>query len=215
VRIAAQRVRDTAVDLHYAWRRATPSSLRSDPRPVDQELDAAWIAIHDRLHAYAEIETQSTQCARELLDLLFGEGLAFLDAPYTQQWAESRKRLDELAERGLRDTLVDLCGAEFVDALEAAQQRYAAALGMGAERSNPPPATQGQLRALRAAIANYAVQVAACVDPDDAAAVDAAERTLQPILVRRNQAWIIAPPGIAEGDADKDLPYVDLSDLLD
>jgi len=216
VRSAAKRVRDAAVDLHHAWRRTTPAALRTDPRPIDQELDATWIAIHERLHAYTEIETPNSSRASELLALLFADGLAFLDTPYAQQWAESRKRLDEVRERGLRDEMITLCGSEFVHALEAAQERYGIALGMANERSVPPPATLSFLRSLRAAIAHYSIQVIACIDPDDPASVDAAEAMLKPILVRRNQAWIVQPDDESDAEAEEpELPYVDLSDLLD
>ncbi len=216
VRSAAKRMRDAAVDLHHAWRRTTPPALLSDPRPVDQELDATWIAIHERLHAYTEIETPNSAQAGELLELLFADGLAFLDAPYAQQWAESRKRLDDVRERGRHDELVALCGAEFVEALEAAQERYGIALGMANERSVPPPATLSFLRELRAAIAHFSIQVVACVDPDDAASIDGAEEILKPILVRRNQAWIVEPEHEGKAQSEEpDLPYLDLSDLLD
>ncbi len=161
------------------------------------------------------METASSARATQLLELVFGEGLAFLDAPYAQQWAESRKRLDEIRDNGLHDTFVELCGAEFVDALEAAQERYGIALGMANERSVPPPATLRFLRALRAAIAHFSIQVVACIDPDDPASIDAAEEQLKPILVRRNQAWIIAPDDADADRPDPELPYIDLSDLID
>lgn len=138
-------------------------------RPVLANVDNAWGGLHGRCESAARMPSGGllAQEGQQLLDTVFGnEGLSFLRADAEAKHTESEKRLAIIAEGGLAARLDAVAGAGFLDEVRTAHAALGEALGLG---STPltygPTALADALSDVRLAIALYALQVAAEVDP--------------------------------------------------
>lgn len=184
VAVAAKALRTAVVDLDGKWKAARKAPRAQDVRSLDVQLDRAWAVTESSLDRYTLLRPSNGNRKRalELHGQLFAEGLAFLKLRYIEQHAESQRRIDLIADEGLREDLERLVGKEFVDELHAAHKAYGDGLGITkpGESSTPAQSLLEPLRTVNRAIAAYALQVLAFAGLDPAN-VPVARRALEPI----------------------------------
>lgn len=203
---AALALREAAVAVQNAWIETRRAEARGVPVvPVDQALDAAWLALHQRLEALSapsEERAHEVEQANSFFALLFADGLGWLDGDYEHELAESQKRLELLSEADRASALDALCGPSFLLAIRAAEEAYAAVLAVTTRRTfdaeDPfglPPAVGPLLRELGRAVKGYALAVLS--EADDARATQRAEALLAPIEQQhdgpRSDEELVAP----------------------
>ena len=175
-------------------------------RAFDLFVDAVWYVLRERLEAYGiythEGAAELTEEDRDLLDWdrriararlagrlhfkVFGDGIEFLRASYSQQSVHMATRLTWLTGRDHGIPLDELVGANLVSLIQVCQVRYEAMVNTRNSRTGKSIADLRQLRdRLRRQLYAYCGVVATMVDPDDDASRAAVEAALRPILVAR------------------------------
>jgi hypothetical protein len=206
VKRRARDLRGATVGLQKAWAQVI-ETRPEDRRPADLEVDHAWGGIHGRLESYGNLPSAAfPRAARagELLDLLFPDGMTFLQLPYEAEWAESDKRLRLIDDRHLEPELIELCGADFVAYLKSAHKQYGRVLGTTAARlpAETAPTMVEPLRRVTQAISRYALQVAATVDETRPETVRAARTALSPLDEHRARSAASGSGQAAGTDGD-------------
>lgn len=192
------KIRDRATALQQAWIEANrPEPPAEDARPYDVVLDRAWTALRSRLRAWEQVDPEfGSPRAAELDEALFPTGLDFLRLRFSEQWAQSDRRLTQIDNDGLTEDLEQLAGAPFVAAVHKAHADYGRVLGITDKKAEPVDSTRvlEPLRALRAAIASYARAVVGLTDEDDDESVAAMQSQLRPLVEMRRAAPSGAEP---------------------
>ncbi len=161
-----------------------------DSRALDNEADRCWGAFRMRGQATAMLRPDVHPQARRaaVLDAkLFPQGTEFLKSDYASQSTSMATVLQTIAQEGLETDVHEVIGAEFLSAVRDVQPRYEA---MVRERLRRDRAAGQNLfetiRALQAAIVNYAGKVIGSIEHDDPATVETARLALLPILNHRD-----------------------------
>lgn len=158
---------------------------------ADRRLDRAWGAQQQRLAPWLSLDaSKQPEGAQALYDLLFSDGLEFVNAPYRSEWAESDRRIAAVRKEKFEPLLRKLVGDVFVDELLDAHEAYTKALGIGAagEAAAARAVTVDKaLNEARSALRKYARQVVAQVDEEDAESVAWAQALLAPIAQVRSE----------------------------
>ena len=145
-----------------------PVSASSVSREVDSAMDRIWGAIEARLSAANELGGDAEAAARNAHRILFPNGLSFLAARYTTQWAEGEAIFSRLESEGLTATVIELVGAEYLEVARARHADYGRVLGVTAAlEPTSEPALAEPLRQTRGGIAAYARIVSALVEMGD------------------------------------------------
>jgi hypothetical protein len=208
IRKRARTLRASIVTLKAAW---SKRSTAPDTRAADRAIDTAWISLHDRLEACANLGGGHPRSARaaELVSAIFPDGTSFLALPFVAEYAESEKRLEQIDREGLERDLDAIAGDHFLGAVRERHEAYGEALGITAKPAavTSEPELLSPLRALSRAISDYTFAVIAFVDRDDRASVEAARIALAPIdniRARRAKAG-----GASDEEDAADAPAVD------
>ncbi len=161
-----------------------------DSRGLDTEADRCWGAFRLRGQAMAMLRPDvypKAQRAVELDARLFPQGTEFLKSEYASQSTSMATILQVIDEGGLEQNITDILGPEFLAAVREVQPRYAA---MVKERLRRDKAAGQNLfetiRAIQAAIVNYAGKVIGAIEHDDPATEETARVALLPILNHRD-----------------------------
>jgi hypothetical protein len=191
-RKAIKKVHAAAQALQTAWMAVDASGPARDARPADQALDNTYAALYGRLDSWRMLPaghgTKQSSEADRLIGLLFPTGLGFLKLPFTEEWAESEKRLRRIEDDGLGASLDDLCGAAFLVALRATHKEYGAVLGITKVDALPDATgVADPLKTLVSAVQQYVRVVGGTVDDDDEASIVVAQALLRPIETMRNR----------------------------
>jgi hypothetical protein len=160
---------------------------------ADRQLDACWASTHGFLVSCAKLGAapegaERAARARAVLAVVFPGGLRFLTLPYRDQWAESETKLARLAEPEIAEHLRALGGEPFVRVVEAAHERYGAALHLTQRkaevkaRAKPRERLDGLLGAVR----SYALRVASYLDEHEG---DPEARRLGCALLEPLSSW--------------------------
>jgi hypothetical protein len=195
------RLRDRAELLQQTWVDAGRPVETADLRKLDITLDRRWSALRGRLDACVQLgDDDHTPRAESLLGTLFPTGLDFLELPYSEEWAQSERRLVLVATDELEDELEALCGEPYLPLLQQAHAAYGQALGITKRKDSPAEAARvlEPLKQLKDAIASYARGVLGTMNEDDPESVATAEQQLDPILRARRT--------IASGEPTPDDP---------
>jgi hypothetical protein len=191
VKKRARSLRAKTVALQSAWAARDRVEKGVDTRPFDNANDVAWGALIDRLSAYSALPRDRYPRAERAAALLTSLKLterSWLTIDYHEQWAEGDKRLKRVAAESLRPELVELSGEDFVAEVERTHKEYGDALGITAN-NGPESAEVADLSTLLRdtgrAIADYAVQLLAMHDPDDAENDRAVRHALEPLDTHR------------------------------
>jgi hypothetical protein len=161
-----------------------------DSRKLDNEADHCWGGFRMRGQATAMLRPDLyPQAARAAaLDAkLFAQGTEFLKSDYASQSSGMATVLHTIEQEGLEAEVKEIIGADFLAAVRDVQPRYEA---MVRERLRRDKAA-GQnffetIRALQAAIVNYAGKVIGSIEHDDPATVETARLALLPIVNHRD-----------------------------
>ncbi|WP_437947101.1 hypothetical protein WME98_40775 [Sorangium sp. So ce296] len=188
-----------------ARRRVNGALSEDDVRGLDREADASFGALRMRLIATSMLpEARFPQARRagELVNELFGDdGLSFLTAEYSVQNTVMASILAHIEEAGLKPEIDALAGPEFLEQIGNVLPRYDA---MVRDKLQKEAAATSNLathvRAIQTAIVNYATKVAAMVDEDEPATVEAVRKALRPLDVHR-EAGARRSQGGAKGEA--------------
>ena len=187
-----------------------------DSRALDNEADRAWGALRMRIEAMAMLNPAifpKVKRAAELRTLLFAEGTEFLKEEYASQRTSMDALLKRIDDEKLEKDIDAIAGKEFLQAVRNVQPRYDAMVN---ERLRRDHATGTNLadsvRAIQAAIANYATKVIGTIEHDDPSTLEAARVALLPIAnfraaaVREPTGTILPAPPAEEKDAGEPKP---------
>ncbi len=177
------------------------NDLSNEPRPVDARPIAwscktAWGAFHARIESVARIDDDGPEFgrARAILFGLFPAGLDFVNSDHETLWHRGEHTLGAIARLGFASSVDEIAGAFVIRALRARHHALGVALGLagsirpeGEEAVEAPVDRRALLDAITASIARYA-QCITAIDVNDAAAVRAAERALEPLVKFRAKA---------------------------
>jgi hypothetical protein len=184
---------ETAQAVLADRRREMSSSSEEDSRIVDREADASWGALRLRLRAYSMLPIERFPLAKrasELDTLLFGmEGLEFLKDDYFSQNATMGVILKQINDHKMQKDIDMIAGPEFLQQIRDVMLRYQSMVNDKLRRDNTSgPNLTEHVRALQAAIVEYATKVAAMVDDDEPESIRAAQSALRPIEAHREAA---------------------------
>lgn len=172
----ANALRNSGLTLQQAWKRREEQAT-TKLRPIDIDWDAAWGALLARLEPWSIFKAVRehsimAESAEKIISLIFPKRLDFTRLELNAQWVAGNKRLEWIAEHGLRDDLVKLVSAPFVERVEQVHERLGRALGLIGDGPDPdlPLVLDVQTAKLRAhdAIIAYTLQLIAA----DASASD-------------------------------------------
>ena len=215
IRRTATIMRGYTVDLQSAWIAQDKLAKAGDRRSTDLWIDTGWSAVEGRLSSYAMLRREGNplvERAEEIHGHLFGEdGLAFVNLPYDEEWAESAKRIEKIEKLGLADDLDRICGKEFRENLLAAHDAYGKVSGTTKPTTKPADARLAEpLRNLQTTIGRYGRQWAAAAE-DSPELLAKAVFALEPIdRLRARQAPNATQPTQPEVPADPTRPIPDL-----
>jgi hypothetical protein len=193
VRPALARVGEVKEALVKAIAAREKAGSTADPRAraADRALDDAWGALQTWLLGWTRLPDGAhprVPMARGLYAELFPKGLQFLTYDFKDEWKESAKRLDAIAQKRQDDLVDALGGTAFLTTVTRAHKAYGEALHItsaGAGQGPDPDADVVKaLDATHMALREYVAQVAATVRRDDAETVAVAERLLGPLSAR-------------------------------
>jgi hypothetical protein len=196
---ALGELRSAVTDLESRWAQRDLAPRPEDPRPTDLAADNAWSCLVVRLEAAASLPPDIYPFAlraRELLQLLFPDRLAFTQLDYPSQWAEAQKRLSNIQAHSLAFDIDRIAGAEYLTEVRRTHERYGAIVGTSQAKDSPVivPELAEPLRRLGRAIAGYGIQMVALYFSSDEASRARVRRALHPLdqyraaASRRNQA---------------------------
>lgn len=223
IRGPAERLRESGVFLQHVWKTREETGT-TKLRPFDIEWDAAWAALLARIEPWAIFErVQAYQLqaeqAEQIIGLIFAKRLDFTQLELNKQWVQGNTRLDTIRTHDLRETLVALAGAPFVERVEETHEKLGRALGL---LGDPPDADLPLVAdlakakaAAHAAITAYALQLLAA-DPVASEALSKQIRrslavidSFRPRIVRTSARPIGSDTGSdagADTDADTEEP---------
>ncbi|HEU4409286.1 MAG TPA: hypothetical protein VFS43_28770 [Polyangiaceae bacterium] len=197
----------------------TPEVDASAATKADQELDGAWSGLHTMLVGSTKLTATPEGVergvrARAVIDRVFPRGLRFLKLPHREQWAESQKKLDRLAEPTIAAHIEALGAGPFVRAIVAAYTNYGAVLHLTQRKAEAKAQVKVRepLERVLDAVRRYVVQVAAYLDEheDDPAAQAMCRGLLEPLATWKSSGGgrkALAPeapdgdePGVGSGE---------------
>jgi hypothetical protein len=187
VATALEKARSLVAELtrRSGDRRESESAEGPDSRGADRRVDVSWAGLHGRVSCYAELPQDKypkAARAQALLARIFGEGLAFLNLPYDQEWAHGQALLETMDREGLAKELEELAGPEFVAEVRDAQKAFGAVLKqLGQEKMKERVLVANLLKEIARAVSVYAVQVIGWAEAGGEAEQTAAAAALRPI----------------------------------
>jgi hypothetical protein len=176
---------------------------------ADQQLDTAWSGLQGFLISNTKLSASPAgvergERARVVLAMIFPDGLRFVNLPYREQWAESKRRLAKLGEPPTAEHVKALGGEPFVAAIEAAQERYGEVLHLTKPKKAPNQAkVRDALERMLAAVRSYVLRVANYLDEneDDAGAQAVGYALLAPLATWKSSgSGRKAPPADDSND---------------
>jgi hypothetical protein len=181
-----------------------------DSRKLDNEADRAWGALRMRIEAMAMLNPSITSRATRAAELrasLFAEGTEFLKEEYASQRTSMGALLKRIDDEKLEKDIDAVAGKEFLQAVRSVQPRYDAMVNERLRRDQGTGTNLADsVRAIQAAIVNYAAKVIGTIEHDDPSTVEAARVALLPIAnfraaATREVTGTILPPAPAEDKA--------------
>lgn len=172
--------------------RSIASADRMATVVLDRELDNSVSLLHARLASYERLPAErypNATRAGELRRQLFGDGLGFIRASFTEEWAHCDTLIKRIDSEGLAEDLAALAGPEFLAELRYSHQQFGRALGKTAPLADEPDPVNllEATRNLADAIRQYTLQVIATADGDRPDTVQAAHAALKPIADLREE----------------------------
>jgi hypothetical protein len=170
-----------------------------DSRTLDNEADRAWGALRMRLQAMGMLNPEvfpKAPRAAQLETSLFAEGTEFLKAEFASQSTSMASLLQRIDADKLAQDIDELAGKEFLQAVRNVQPRYEAMVKERLRRDNASGQNFAEtVRAIQAAIVNYAAKIIGTIEHDDPATTEVARIALLPIHNHREAS--ARAPGVA------------------
>jgi hypothetical protein len=168
---------------------ALPRLSGEQKRALDASTDQGWGALRMNLESHALLPAERSKKsgpAKELLHLLFKDGLGFLTWPHAEQQVAMGLLLKRIDEEGLAARIDAVCGPELLANIRANQALYTAMVQAGSGPGSD--VSLGEMtRGISDAVVDYAVSVCATVDRKDPDTVKEARELLRPIDELREQ----------------------------
>lgn len=226
VRRSAKALSKATLALQVLWaarQRALSASKPSDKVAVDNRIDTAWGALKLRISGYTMLPPEADPLvarAQALETALFPKGMGFLKLAMDAEWAVSEQLLKRIDDEKLAAEVDAVAGPAFLIEIRAAHVAYGEVLGITKAHSVPEDvaALLEPLRAVIRAIGDYAIQVVATVDREDAASIKVVRSALLPLDRYREGAARRAAKGgkAAEGaepeEASPETPVPEVPD---
>ncbi|HEX2574567.1 MAG TPA: hypothetical protein VH877_33785 [Polyangia bacterium] len=183
---ALNELRIAVTDLEARWAQRDLAPKAMDPRPIDLAADNAWSCLVIRLEGAAALPVEIYPFAlraRELLQLLFPDRLAFTQLHYPSQWAEAQKRINNIQAHGLQIDLDRIAGPEYLAEVRRTHERYGEIVGTSQAKDAPAtvPELAEPLRRLGRAMAGYGIQMVALYFSGDEPTRARVRRALLPL----------------------------------
>lgn len=200
VSAALERIVACAADLSKQIGVRERAGSNADPRAraADRALDDAWGALQCWLLGWTRLaETAHARLPeiRALYAALFPRGLAFLTLEFKDQWTESQKRLDFLAETRQGVLFEELGGRAFLASVRAAHKAYGEALHLLPDAVDPDAGVRLALGQTHAALREYVALLGAAVRVAEPGAFARAAALLEPLRTRTASATPLGPRG--------------------
>lgn len=209
-----KKVASRLAKAHKALRTGVAGRLTdpADPgsaagRKADQILDGAWRATHDWGSGWAGLPLAENEALAEkgqkLVDVLYGDGLKFIQLSWKLEHSESQARLDRIAKDGLSEVFEALGGGVFLKTLRKAHAGYGKALGLteAKPKKEPPADLRALLDEFYATLRVFVLRVSAHADEDEPATVKLSDALLAPVVAADSLGRGPAPA--TEGSADE------------
>ena len=188
VKKSCKQLENKCVAAQSAWadrQRELGVVSEEDSRALDVATDNVWGALRMRLHAYAVLPAERfprAPRAGELIVVLFGEDMPFLQAKYPIQFETMDTILKRVDEDKLAKEIDELAGPEFLDQIRHLHPRYSAMVRAMIQRDDRSGHNLlDHVRDMQRAIVNYATKVCATVEDDEPETVEAARKALRAI----------------------------------
>jgi hypothetical protein len=187
----------------------------SDAGEIDQQVDSCWSGLHGTLTGMAKFGAapegaERAKMAREVIEVVFPDGLRFLNLPYRDQWSESLKRLDRLAEPRMVERTRALGVEPLVEVVRAAHERYGAVLHLTQRKAEVQAQAKVRegLERLMAAVRSYVLRVSNYLDEHegDAEAQAIGRALLEPLATWKSAGGRKAAAEVPVGEEPGDEP---------
>ncbi len=159
---------------------------------ADRAEDAAWRVFSNWVGAMAEAPDGSwpkLDKIRALDNMLFGEGMSFINLSYREEWTQSETRLNAAAEGGYESAINEMGGGPLLDSLKGAHAVYGDVLGItAAVREEEAPEIRENLLKLIGAMKEYVVKAVAWIDPEETGSEALCEALLIPLTQWKDKA---------------------------
>ena len=157
-----------------------------EKRRADRALDNAWRALNQWLGALVLMPSDSLphwEKLQMLYNLLFSDGMTFINISYREQWAESDTRLSAVAEGAYDTAIAESGGAPLFDHLKAAHETYGNVLGISAAKaSKASPAIRETYLVLLDTVRAFIVKAVAWADPEEPGSEALSDRLIAPLV---------------------------------
>lgn len=189
----------------------TPEAEAPDVPKADQRLDGTMSGLHDHLVGSTKLGATPEGVergvrAKAVLTRVFPDGLRFLTLPHREQWAETQKRLDRLAEPEIAEHIEALGAGPFVRDAQVAYVAYGEVLHVtkGKAKAKAPVKVREPLERVLDAVRRYVVQIAAYADDheDDAEAQELCRTLLGPLATWKSSGTGRKAPAPGDSGAE-------------
>ena len=225
-RRAARALRAVTVALKQLWsaRERSLSMVKTVDRvAADNRIDVAWGALKMRISGCAMLPQAASPLvvlAEALEAKLFSKGMSFLKAPMEAEWAVSDEMITRIDKDELAANIDAVAGPEYLVEIRGAHIAYGEALGITKAHvvQEDVAALVEPLRTVIGAIGDYALQIVASVDREDAASIKVARNALLPMDRYRENAARRATKGgkaVVEDPAPEATPETPIPEVPD
>ncbi len=179
-------------------------------READREIDNAWEATYLWLSGFCRLP-EAANChvaqAKSLFSQIFSDGTTFTKLPYRVQFAESKARLDAIANEGSEEVFAVLGGSTFLAELYRAHKGYEDALSPLLALDDDTSTHKEELASAMGALRQYVVRVSSFSD----ASISGSEALAQALLAPLARWYRLHPSrgpdmGVAEPVEDETNP---------
>jgi hypothetical protein len=167
--------------------RVTAKRSKADRLEAQRAATAAWGGARSWLVGWARLtESEEAEIAVRLLDILFTDGLEFIQRPSDAAWGEAARRLETLKKEGLEDSFEELGGQRFLDRIRTTHKELGRILELAQKNRNDAVRSRSRARvdaldAFRQSMRQYVLQVTAHAEHRVDGAEALADRLLIPL----------------------------------
>lgn len=206
-----------------AWMEETTKQLyertkeRLDASPavlvdLSRAMARAWVGVRMRLEGFARCTDEEEALEVEaLLAAVLPRGTRFVTNNYDESYTTSAQLLDRIAEQGLEEAVARHVHPGFMARMRRLHARFEEGFGVGDTPLSPKTGVLSKdIREHADAISNWSRTMAARIDPNDAATIEAFFAVMEPLRLHRS----LLSAGRSSEDEDEGVGDEEIS-LLD